>query len=99
MPNPEGTEYLPAFASQWMAQWRVAATRLESLRRQQMRELTEADAARLFAMLDPPRPYQLRPSSGLVEQQRWFALLRKKMTSPTAELADREPSEEDTLLK
>ena len=76
MPNPDGTQYLPAFAPQWLTQWRTAAARLEELRRQELRAMTEADAARIFAQLDPARPYELRPTSGLVEQQRWFGLLR-----------------------
>ncbi len=85
MPNPDGTEYVPAFARQWMAQWRIAATRLEELHRQELRNMTEADAARIFALLDPPRPYELRPTSGLVEQQRWFRLFRETLAHGTSE--------------
>jgi hypothetical protein len=40
--------------------------------------MTESDAGRVFAQLDPPHPYVLRPSSGLVEQQRFFARLGRQ---------------------
>ena len=66
---------LPDFAAQWLAQWRLGQAKLEELRLKALREMTEADSARAFALLDPPRPYTLRPSSGLIEQQRWFQLL------------------------
>ena len=89
MPNPDGTEYLPDFAPQWLAQWRRAAARLEQLRREELENLTESQAASIFAQLDPPRPYELRPSSGLVEQQRWFQLFREKMEPAS-------PAEEDS---
>lgn len=85
---------LPAFAPQWMAQWRMAAARLELLRRERLRQLTEDDAARMFALLDPPRPYELRPSSGLVEQQRWFAMLRGRGASPGQATDDAPPGKE-----
>jgi hypothetical protein len=99
MPNPDDTEYLPPFASEWMAQWRIAAARLESLRRREIRDLTEASAARVFALLDPPRPYQLRPSSGLIEQQRRFAELRRKMACSAAESEAEKPNGSGTVSK
>ena len=72
---------LPAFARQWLEQRLLAAAKLEELRIQELIGLTEADAAQIFAQLDPCRPYELRPSSGLVEQQRWFRLLMQKTAS------------------
>jgi hypothetical protein len=99
MPNPDDTEYLPPFASEWMAQWRIAAARLESLRRREIRDLTEASAARVFALLDPPRPYQLRPSSGLIEQQRWFAELRRKMACSAPECKTGQPTGSNAVSK
>ncbi len=73
-------EPLPSFAAQWLAQRRIGFARIDQLKADQLRGMTEADAARIFAQLDPPRPYALRPSSGLVEQQRLFALLRRDTT-------------------
>ncbi len=74
MANPNQRR-LPDFASQWLAQWRIAGARLDEMRRQELSAMTEADAARIFDQLDPVRPYELRPTSGLVEQQRWFRKL------------------------
>lgn len=57
--------------------WRDAQTVLEAERLQRLRGLSERDAARQFAELLQIRgPYPLRPSSGLVEQQRLLARLR-----------------------
>lgn len=71
------SEGLPPYAAQWFEQRRLGFERLDHLRRQAIREMTESESAKIFAQLDPPRPYQLRPSSGLIEQQRWFRLLRQ----------------------
>ena len=68
-------EPLPEFASEWLSQRRIGFARLEQLRQEELRAMTETEAARVFAQLDPPQPYELRPSSGLVEQQRWFERL------------------------
>lgn len=92
--DPRDRHDLPAFAPQWMAQWRIAAARLELLRSETLRALTQRDAARIFALLDPPRPYELRSSSGLVEQQRWFDLLRRRAASAGAALEDPRPGGE-----
>ena len=69
---------LPSFAARWLAQRRLGFARLDALQRQELRQMTERESARIFSQLDPPRPYELRPSSGLVEQQRWFRLFREK---------------------
>jgi hypothetical protein len=84
------SEPLPDFAPQWLAQRRLGYARLEELKLEELRQMTESDAARIFAMLDPPRPYALRPSSGLVEQQRWFMLARTRQLD--AERGDRRES-------
>lgn len=74
-PIPEG-ECLPSFAATWLSQCRLGYERLAQLRMEELRNMTEIEAGRVFAQLDPPRPYLLRSSSGLVEQQRLFAKLR-----------------------
>lgn len=57
--------------------WREAQKTLEAERLKRLRGLSEQDAARQFAqMLQICSPYPLRPSSGLVEQQRLLARLR-----------------------
>ena len=75
---------LPAFAARWLQQRRLGFERLDQMKRQSLRQMTEADAARIFAQLDPPRPYTLRESSGLVEQQRWFRLLRDRLNEQSS---------------
>ena len=78
-------EVLPPFAATWLAQRRLAYQRLERMRLEELRRMTEADAARTFAQLDPPRPFVLRPSSGLVEQQRLFTALHQRLRAVESE--------------
>jgi hypothetical protein len=56
---------------QWVATWRRAGSALEQIRRAELRAL---DGRRAIALLcgSSPSPRPLRPTSGLVEQQRWF---------------------------
>ena len=65
-------------AQRYVLAWRRAATELERERLRDLRQLSEVEAARRFAkLLCAPPPYPLRESSGLVEQQRIFARLRR----------------------
>jgi hypothetical protein len=50
---------------------------MEEMKRAELREMTEAEAAKIFTELDYPLPSPWHPESkpednGLVEQQRWF---------------------------
>jgi len=59
----------------WVQTWQKAGPVLEELRR---REIRHADTARAILQLDDAFQSALRerppgPTSGLVEQQRWFA--------------------------
>lgn len=74
---------LPEFAHEWMNQWKRAAVRLAELRRENLKQLTEAEAARMFEMLEPPWPFKLRPTSGLVQQQNRFCRLRQLRDTET----------------
>ena len=66
-----------AGAKEMVEVWQEAQEALEVERLQRLRSLSERDAARQFAqMLQIQSPYPLRPSSGLVEQQRLLAPLR-----------------------
>lgn len=57
--------------------WRKGQAALEAERLRCLRSLSEQDAARQFAgLLQIRGPYPLRPSRGLVEQQRLLARLR-----------------------
>lgn len=59
--------------------WRQAQPTLEQERLQRLQKLSERDAALQFARLLQIRgTWPLRPSSGLVEQQRILARLRKQ---------------------
>jgi hypothetical protein len=58
----------------WVQAWREAGRDMERLRREELRRL---DGARAIARLCGPADYRQaprlpRPTSGLVEQQRWF---------------------------
>jgi len=65
-------------ALEWMRAWRSAGAALERVRREELRSL---DGRRALALLTGPSDYRKeprmpRPSSGLVEQQRWFMKAR-----------------------
>lgn len=66
---------------QWAAVWASAERELAELERQELAAMTdERAAATALALLSMPLPRDLpeRNSSGLVEQQRWFATLRER---------------------
>jgi hypothetical protein len=58
----------------WVETWKRAGVELERIRKEELRALTEeesaADLFRGFDLLELP---EYPPTSGLVEQQRWFA--------------------------
>ena len=65
-------------AVEWMRAWRSAGSALERVRRA---ELQAIDGRKALALLTGPADYRqeprmARPSSGLVEQQRWFMKAR-----------------------
>lgn len=68
-----------AIAQRWAQTWKNAAPRLEQLRREELRRV---DAYAAIALLCGPAdyrvpPYAPRPTSGLIEQQRLFATMRR----------------------
>lgn len=66
-----------ADAQAYVRAWRRTAALLDKGRLGELRALSEVEAAQQFArLLRMPPPYPLRPSSGLVEQQRIFSRLR-----------------------
>ena len=57
--------------------WQRAQPELEANRLRELRQLSEQESAQRFAhLLCLVKPYPLRESSGLVEQQRIFSRLR-----------------------
>jgi hypothetical protein len=63
---------------QWVEAWRRAGAFMEQLRREELRRL---DSYRAIALLCGPADYRVpprapKPTSGLVEQQRWFRRAR-----------------------
>jgi len=59
--------------------WKRAESELDARRLPSLRALTEREAAKKFAtLLRLEGTYPLRPSSGLVEQQRVFDRLRQQ---------------------
>jgi len=66
-------------AAEFARRWRCAGDALEARRLEDLSSLSERDSARRFAnLLRLEGAYPLRPSSGLVEQQRIFDRLRKQ---------------------
>jgi hypothetical protein len=68
-----------ALGRRWVQAWREAGPELERLRRDEIRTL---DGSRAIALLCGPADYRIpprapRPTSGLVEQQRWFGKARR----------------------
>ena len=63
-----------ALARRWVKVWQQAGPRLERVRREELRRLDQQRAIALLCgeadYTVPPRAR--RPTSGLVEQQRWF---------------------------
>jgi hypothetical protein len=73
---PQETELASARA--FVRVWRDRAAVLEAERLRDLRALSERDAARLFAELSQGHAtFPLRPGSGMVEQQRVLAGLRR----------------------
>jgi len=63
-----------ALGQRWVRAWRTAVPVLEQVRRQELRRL---GAEQGIALLCGPADYRVpprspKPTSGLVEQQRWF---------------------------
>jgi hypothetical protein len=63
-----------AAGRRWIETWKLAGADLERIRRKELRAL---DTYRTIALLCGPADYRRpphapKPSSGLVEQQRWF---------------------------
>lgn len=66
-----------AQARKYVRGWDQTGRILEGLKRDELRKMTEAEAAKIFTELDYPLPSPWRSESkpednGLVEQQRWF---------------------------
>ena len=68
-----------ALGRRWARTWQDAAPRLEAIRRQELRALDTFSA--ILALCGPTdyrhAPWAPKPTSGLVEQQRLFARLRR----------------------
>lgn len=69
-----------AAARRWVRTWKEAGPRLERVRREELRRL---DSQRAIALLCGEADYTVpprapRPTSGLVEQQRWFRLATRR---------------------
>jgi hypothetical protein len=66
-----------ALGRRWVKAWKDAGPELERIRREELRGL---DARKAIALLCGPADYRVaprapKPTSGLVEQQRWFGKL------------------------
>lgn len=62
----------------WVETWRRAGQELDEIRRQEIEATDTTEAIRqLFGSAAPSQDTPLRTTSGLVEQQAWFAKLRR----------------------
>ena len=62
----------------WVETWRRAGYELDEIRRREIEATDTAAAIRqLFGSAVPHQDVSLRTTSGLVEQQAWFAKLRR----------------------
>jgi hypothetical protein len=78
-PDVSWTPEQIANARRWVKTWQDAGPRLEAIRRLELRALNAYDA---IALLCGPADYTVpprapKPRSGLVEQQRLFARMRR----------------------
>jgi hypothetical protein len=69
-----------AAGKRWVAAWQRAGPDLERMRRREIRKL---DSFKVISQLCGPadytrEPHAPKPSSGLVEQQRWFQKAAKR---------------------
>lgn len=73
------TEAEKSAAKRWMDAWRKAGKELENIRRTELRAIDPLQAvAALSGTVDFfSEPFRARPTSGLVEQQRWFTQARR----------------------
>lgn len=65
---------------QWVETWKRAGPELEAIRRRELQAMTDVQASAAAAdvlMFPLPDEMPLREGSGLVEQQRRFAALRR----------------------
>ncbi len=70
-----------ALGKKWAETWKLAGADLERIRRQEIRAL---DSYRAIALLCGPADYTApprapKPTSGLIEQQRWFMMARERL--------------------
>ena len=63
-----------ALGRRWVETWKLAGADLQRIRQQEIHELDTYRTIALLCGSSDPRgaPQALRPTSGLVEQQRWF---------------------------
>jgi hypothetical protein len=64
----------------WVEDWRRAGNALERIRRAELRSLDRGRAIELLcgSQAAPRIPREPRPTSGLIEQQRWFMRAAKR---------------------
>jgi hypothetical protein len=69
-----------ARVKEWVEAWRRAGPQLERMRREELRAFRYEDHVEAIeGLLDAAaRQAEPRPSSGLVEQQRWFQKVRQR---------------------
>jgi hypothetical protein len=68
---------------QWVETWRRAGAELDRIHRCELESVDTQEAIRqIFGAQPSPGDFPPRPTSGLVEQQAWFARLRSGKPLP-----------------
>jgi hypothetical protein len=72
-----------ALLIRWVETWREAGVELERLRQTEMESIDTREAVRqIFASGDLAGLPPAAPTSGLIEQQAWFAQVRRARSEP-----------------
>jgi hypothetical protein len=82
-----------ARGKQWVRAWEAAGTAMEALRREELRKM---DGYRAIELLCGPADYHVaprapKPTSGLIEQQRWFMKAAAGKKNASNKAAGNEP--------
>jgi hypothetical protein len=67
----------------WVATWRQAGVELERIRRTDIASADTQEAVRqIFSGYEPASQPPAAPTSGLIEQQAWFARIHRTLSEP-----------------
>ena len=71
---------------QWIRAWRSAASKLPEIRAAELRAMTDESIVEISLMLEPFETAPFRPSSGMVELQKWFSMANTSNVAGKSEI-------------